>query len=185
MKRYRKVMGLAIVLVALAVAINALAFSSAKVHNATTLTIKATKDAAVGIDAITSGEGTGFTVSGTSTGAMTLDIDDVMQPNSEYRFSKVFQITKGSTADITLLAPTITAGTGFDLGTGGDVLLVLAGADETVAANLIGGANAKSLDGTTTAIEVDIIVKVGADAPVSNTPQDLTITINATQANNP
>lgn len=107
MKRYRKVMGLAIVLVALAVAINALAFKTASVTNQAHLTISASKSAALSIDAAAS-PGTGFQILGHDTNSMELTIQDQMQPNSTYLFSNVFRIIDNAqSGTVTLAAPVI------------------------------------------------------------------------------
>lgn len=106
MKRYRKVMGLAIVLVALAVAINALAFKTATVTNHASFTVNATKAAALAIQDTTGSErGTGFGTTGVDNGYLTLTINDQMQPNSKYLFKGVFKIVHNleaaNTASIT------------------------------------------------------------------------------------
>jgi len=105
--RFSKLMGLAIVLVALAVAINALAFKSAEVTNAATFTVSATDSAALAIKAATT-PGTGFTASNLGTGFLTLAITDNMQPNSKYKFSGVFKISNTTASNITGVGYTTT-----------------------------------------------------------------------------
>lgn len=114
MKKYRKVLGLAIVLVALAVAINALAFKSASVTNSASFTVSATNAAALAIEAGGT-PGTGFSTAGITDGSLTLTINDKMQPNSTYKFSEVFKVTHKATStnSITGVGYTVSVPAGF------------------------------------------------------------------------
>lgn len=155
--RLSKVMGLAVVLVALAVAINALAFKTASVTNSASFTISASKDAALGIDAGTT-PGTGFTLSGQNTGAATLTIDDNMQPNSVYTFGQVFKLVNhANSGSITLTGYTATvtgggatiklykAGTSDEIGAGTAITLGVGGSmDVDMEVTVTGAAGAKS-----------------------------------------
>lgn len=129
MKRYRKVMGLAIVLVALAVAINALAFNTANVTSQATFTISGSGAAALGID--TSGSSTtGFSVTGTSNSYATIAITDPMQPYSTYTYEDVFKVENNNPGgsdreiDITSISfnPVLPTGVTMSLTVGGTAL---------------------------------------------------------------
>lgn len=172
MKKYRKVMGLAIVLVALAVAINALAFNTASVTSSATFTISGTGSAALGID--THGTpGTGFTVGGTSNSYATIAIADQMQPNSTYTFTNVFLIENnnpgGSGRNINLSAisfsPALPAGLTVTLYKSGTGDLIGTGSAVSVAA----GAS----------MSVDMTVSIGSAVAVG--AQNLGIVINGTE----
>jgi|GEM_PF-2890488 len=111
MKRYRKVMGLAIVLVALAVAINALAFRTATITNTAKITVVKTNGAAVALD-VPVDIGTGVSAN-VDANYLTIDITDAMQPNSVYEFAKVLSLTNntGRIVNITSLVMTFDGGT--------------------------------------------------------------------------
>lgn len=90
-----RLLGLAVVLVALAVIVNALAISSADVTNKVTVSVVGSKDALLAFDT-TGADDQDLAVSGTSGGQMTITIDDGIQRNSNYTFSPAFKITNNS-----------------------------------------------------------------------------------------
>lgn len=167
MKKYRKVMGLAIVLVALAVAINALAFKTATVQNAATFTVSATNAAALAIEADAT-PGTGFTTAGIGTGYLTLTIDDNMQPNSVYTFDDVFKITNKA-------SNTTTSITGINYS--------LSGLDAAIATvKLLDSADGTQVSNETLAsgasITVDLEITVLSTAALGAEPFEITISGN-------
>jgi hypothetical protein len=95
----KKLMGLAVVLVALAVAVNALAFKTANVSNTSSITVDATNAAAL---KITAGTGSGFTSTIGANGYLDLVISQKMQPNSDYLFGPVFTVTNTNGAIVNL-----------------------------------------------------------------------------------
>lgn len=164
--KFSKVMGVALVLVALAVAVNALAFSTAAVTNEASFTISATKDAALAINTTTA-PGKGFTMS-VASGSGSLAINDTMQPNSVYTFSKVFSITHNAadTAPITLGSLTT------DLpAAAGTIKLYEAGTKNEITNKLLATKGAS--------VDVDLEVSVLDGAALGT--QTFSIVVNATQ----
>lgn len=167
MKRYRKVMGLAIVLVALAVAINALAFKTASVTNSATLTVAATQGSALGIDVGTapgSGFGTDF-----ASNYLKLTIADKMQPNSTYTFNDVFKIKHGASEASTAI-------TGIDyltnLPASVGTIRLMVGATE------LGDTGANSLANSSATMDVDLEITIKDTAALGAQTFSITITGN-------
>lgn len=95
----KKLMGLAVVLVALAVAVNALAFKTANVTNTSSITVDTTSSAAL---KITAGTGSGFSSNIGANGYLDIVFSQKMQPNSDYLFGPVFTVTNTNTALVNL-----------------------------------------------------------------------------------
>ncbi len=99
-KTKAKFLGLAVVLVALAVLVNVLALSTATVNSGLTIDVVNTSSALVALSAPITPD-PDVTVS-TATGILQLTVADGVQPDSEYTFSPVFTITNNSAAGITV-----------------------------------------------------------------------------------
>lgn len=155
--RFTKLMGAAVVVVGLAVALNALAFKTASVTNAASFTVSATQSAALAIEAAAPA-GTGFTTNGLATGYLTLSIDDQMQPNSIYKFANVFQITNKA-------ANTTTSITGINYTAAVDpnvvVKLYKAGTPQELTNETLAAA-------ASVAVDMEIEVKAGAALATKN-----------------
>lgn len=98
--RITKLMGLAVTMVALAVTINALAFQTASVTNAMSITVSSTTSAGLAFDA-PAGSPDGATVS-TASNELSVTFTENVQPNSTYTFDPVFKITNNSSSAKTL-----------------------------------------------------------------------------------
>lgn len=171
--RITRLMGLAIVWVALAAAVNALAFKTATVTNPTTFTVGSTAGAALAFDAATS-PGTGFTTSIPATGAnqrqLQIVLNDTLQPNSVYRFTRVFKVTNLATGTP---ATTLSVDTSaFPAG----ITVTLYKGDGLFTTPLAG----QVLDATTSTVNVDMEVSVGA-AYTGTGGTDLALKITGTQ----
>lgn len=171
--RITRLMGLATVLVALAAAVNALAFKTATVTNPTTFTVDTTSAAALAFAAATS-PGTGFTASIPTTGAnqrqLEIVINDKMQPNSVYRFTNVFKVTNTATG-----TPATTLGVDTSALPAG-VTVTLYTADGTFSTPLVG----QILDATTSTLSVDVQIAVDA-AYTGSGGSNLALKITGTQ----
>jgi hypothetical protein len=161
--RLTKFMGLAVVLVALAVTLNALAFSTAKVTNSATFTVAATGSAAL---AISSTPGTGLSADVTSN-YLKLTVNDKMQPNSTYLFSNAITTTNKSSGAINLTGYSATAN-------GVTVKLYKAGTNTE-----LGAVGAQSLATANDSLTFDMEVTV--DKAATTGAQTVDITINASQ----
>lgn len=98
-------MGLAIVLVALAVLVNVLAISSATVNSNLTVNVVNTSSAMIALAApVAPATLDNDVVVDTSSGVMAVTLDDGLQPGSTYTFKSVFSITNNSddAVDVTL-----------------------------------------------------------------------------------
>jgi hypothetical protein len=135
---WTRLMGLAVALVAGAVVINALAFSTATVTNATTFTVSSTNTAAIGITAAAF-PGSGFSTSFTNN-YLELAITNNMQPNSVYKFSNVLTVTNNTdtaaTVNYSLTSPP----------TGVTVRLLEAGTSTELTNKALAGAAAVTVD---------------------------------------
>lgn len=103
--RVTKFMGLAVVLVAMAVMVNTLAYKTAVVTNGMTITVDTTGSAKLAVAAAAAPDpGLGTSV---TNGKLTLTINDKMQPDSVYTFQDAFQVTNSDAANaITLTCST-------------------------------------------------------------------------------
>jgi hypothetical protein len=86
----KKWIGLAVILVALIMAINAFAYRTASVTNDFSITVDSTNNAALAIDAPTTPD-PGITAT-ISAGKMNLTINEKVQPHSDYLFEDVLKI---------------------------------------------------------------------------------------------
>ena len=105
--RLSKVMGLAVIIVALAAVMNAMAYKTATVTNPTSFTVTSTTGAALAFSKADN-EGTGFQTSvpdaGSNQRQLQIIITDNMQPGSVYKFTNVFSVTNaisGAVVDLT------------------------------------------------------------------------------------
>ncbi|HYF94731.1 MAG TPA: hypothetical protein VD969_21160 [Symbiobacteriaceae bacterium] len=102
-----RLLGLAVVLVALAVIINALALQQADITSTFTVSVVGSGSALIAIAADTDGAQDGdIGVDDTTSGYAMLTVDTGLQPGSTYVFEKAFEIVNnsGDTVDITLPA---------------------------------------------------------------------------------
>jgi len=107
--RITKLMGFAVVLVAMAVAVNALAFKTAVVTNGMSITVATTSASSLAFSAATA-QDPGVSSSITA-GKLTITVNDAMQPDSVYSYEDVVKITNSSAATVSL-AYTVTGLTG-------------------------------------------------------------------------
>lgn len=141
--RITKLMGLAVTTVALAVTINALAFQTADVTNAMSITVSSTTVAGLAFDAPT-GSPDGATVS-TASNELSITFSENVQPNSTYTFDPVFKITNNGATSKTLGYST----SGF---TGVTISLYQTGTSSDLAGySLAAGASVEVKVGVTTA----------------------------------
>lgn len=114
--RVTKLMGLAVLLVALAVTMNALAFKTVVVTNPATLTVTGTGTAALAISAATT-PGVGFAASeggGGNQRQWYINFQSAMQPNSVYTYSGVMKVSASTTdGNVTISNVTATAPAGI------------------------------------------------------------------------
>lgn len=96
-----RLLGLAVVLVALAVIVNALALSSASVTNKLTIPVTTTDQALIAFTAPDSADGD-ITLTAVGANQMVVAVDTGVQPNSTYVFDQVFKITNNSADNVTL-----------------------------------------------------------------------------------
>jgi hypothetical protein len=96
----KKWIGLAVLVVALIMAINAFAYRTASVTNGFSITVDSTNNAALAIDAPTTPDpGITATISG---GKMNLTVNEKVQPDSVYSFEDVLKITNKTGYPVTL-----------------------------------------------------------------------------------
>jgi hypothetical protein len=116
--RARKLIGLAVLLVALAMVVNALAYSKATVKNTTSFNIDTTGSATLAIDkspAVTTPT-PGLSVDDAD-GYLKISISDTIQPNATYMYGPVFKIVNNDTVKaVTISDPTITLTGGATVG---------------------------------------------------------------------
>lgn len=93
-------LGLAIVMVALAVLVNVLALSSASVDSNMTVNVVNTSTALIAMKVPTTPD-SDVTVS-TASGILTVTFEDGLQPQSSYTFTPVFTITNNSDDNVTI-----------------------------------------------------------------------------------
>ncbi|HYG60539.1 MAG TPA: hypothetical protein VD902_20905 [Symbiobacteriaceae bacterium] len=93
--RFSKVLGLAVVLVALAVTLNALAFKTAEVTSSASFTVVTSGSAALAVTAADSDADPGIDTDETP-GVFSLTINDQVQPNSKYLFKNVMKVANGT-----------------------------------------------------------------------------------------
>ncbi len=115
--RLTKLMGFAVVLVAMAVAVNALAFRTAVVTNGMSMTVDTTSASGLAFAAATVPDpGVSSVI---TDGKLIITVNDKMQPDSIYTYEDVVKITNNSGATVTLSYSTagLTGGTTLALKT--------------------------------------------------------------------
>lgn len=173
--RITKLLGLSVVLVALAVVINALAFKSATVTNPTSFTVSSTTSAALSFSDTLVGGATrsnGVTVDIVDR-QLSIDFTDNFQPNSRYRYLNVFNVGKAAgIPDVTLGVDT------SDVPTGVTVNLYKAGGGFG-GGNQLSGAVIDGVTNTSYNVDMEIIV----DATYAGVGGAFDLVITGTQAN--
>lgn len=154
-----RLLGLAVVLVALAVIVNALAISSASVTNAVTVSVVGSNTALLAFDT-TGADDDDLAISGASAGQMTITIDDGIQKNSSYTFSPAFKITNNSDDILDLTIPTQTVN------------------GVTLTAAAVAGGTYSSLTDVPAGASVWVQITLAADG-TATTPSGLTLVVNA------
>lgn len=101
--RMTKVLGLAVLLVAMAVAVNALAFKSADVTSSMKFKVVSTELAGL---ALLQGAGDGADSTIGADGIMTIGLSTSPQPNSTYVYTDVFRVKNNAAATKTVTLPT-------------------------------------------------------------------------------
>lgn len=157
-------LGLAVVLVALAVIVNALALSSATITSPLTVSVVNTDTALLAFSAVSPGGDPDLTVSGNAA-SLSLAVQDGIQRNSSYTFAPAFMITNNS-ADTLNLTVSGTATNGVTItaaaltsGTHGSFTAV--GPGKTVHVSLTFAADGTAVPGT----PVTATLTVGATRP--------------------
>ena len=156
-----RLFGLAVVVVAMAVIVNALALSSASVTNKLTLAVTTTDDALIAFETPTALDSD---ISLTAVGAnqMSFAVDVGVQPNSTYVFDQVFRITNNSD-DTVVLGATMPTATGLTI----------------TLANTIGGTNLVGMtlnSGASVDLKMTVVADNTATTASSLTNADLVIT---------
>ncbi|HYG59967.1 MAG TPA: hypothetical protein VD902_18025 [Symbiobacteriaceae bacterium] len=108
-----RLFGLAVVVVALAVIVNALALSTASITNKLSVPLTTTDAALIAFEAPTTPD-SDITLVATGANQMTVTVDTGIQPNSTYVFDQVFKITNNS-ADNVLLGVAYPGTTGLTI----------------------------------------------------------------------
>lgn len=171
--RLTRLMGLAVVLVAMATAMNALAFKTATVNNPTSMTVVATNSAIFAFAPIVS-TATGFSTSVSANGQLTIGFVDDMQPNSEYLYEKVFKVSSNVSRSSVAKDIAITGISIVDAATGAAVTGVSAEVLLTGTSTSLVGQNVNAA-GT----EVDVKVVLGSTAAVGG--KSLLIKVSGTE----
>lgn len=95
-----KLMGLAVVVVALAAAMNALAFKQATIKNDFALSVKSTGVATIALNTVASpSPGVSSSI---STGILSVTFTDILQPNGVYTYDNVFSILNNASYPVDL-----------------------------------------------------------------------------------
>ncbi|HLN64629.1 MAG TPA: hypothetical protein VK464_24150 [Symbiobacteriaceae bacterium] len=157
-----RLLGLAVVLVALAVIVNALAISSASVTNGVTVSVVATNAALLAFDTTGVGNDPDLAVSGTTTGSMTITIDDGIQKNSSYTFSPAFMIKNNSDDTLDISIPPVTVN------------------GVTMTATAVAGGDVSSFTDVPAGKTVFVSLTLGADGSAT-TPTGFNLVVNATR----
>lgn len=155
-----RLFGLAVVVVALAVIVNALALSSANVTNKLTLDVKTTDNALIAFSTPTALDSD---ISLTAAGAnqMSFTVNTGVQPNSTYVFDQVFKITNNSNDNV-ILGATFPSATGLTI----------------TLANTIGGTNLVGMtlnSGASVDVRMTVVADGTATTASSLTNADLVI----------
>lgn len=170
--RRSRILGLAVVFVALALTMNALAFRTASVSSSATFSVVTSGSAALAVtNAGSPDPGIGTDETG---GVFTLTINDKVQPNSEYRFANVMTVKNGTgrTTSIKDLSYSISGLTAAE----GVVKLYLAGTSTEFPGTVSDGSYTLEKD---EAVVLDLFIDLTKDAVIGSKP--LTITISGAE----
>lgn len=172
--RLSKLMGLAIVLVALAVSVNALAFKTAQVTNNMSLVFQDSTAAGLAFAAAaTPDPGVSTALDGT-TGITKFTLSQKMQPGSVYTFDPAFKITNNNASGTVTLAYSAITLTG-----GVTITLLKSGTTTDISDPSVTIAAAGSQD---VAIKVTVPAGfVASGGTLSNTAVDTTVQITGTR----
>lgn len=166
--RVTKFMGLAVVLVAMAVMVNTLAFKTAQVTNGLSLTVDTTGNAELAVSASAS-QDPGISTA-VSNGKFTITIADVMQPDSVYTYTESFVVTNSSASSITLTC----SASGFTGGVTADLL-------DTSNASLCGGTALAAAGSQTVRIRVTVPAAFVSNGGTLNAVQNASIVLTGTR----
>lgn len=147
-----RLLGLAVVMVALAVIVNALALSSASVTNKLSIPVTTTDTALIAFEAPTTPDAD-ITLTAVGANQMTVSVDTGIQPNSTYVFDQVFAVTNNSGNAVTL-------GVTYPATTGLTITL----------ANAAGGADLNGLSlgiGASVNVKMTVVAAAGAASLVN------------------